>query len=141
MNFLFTNELNALVYLPCTIYPIIYQPLSNFLWEKQYKQYVMLDFTEIIISILFLRQPNQQARQAAPFIKKKKIKTIENDESSVRFIVTRHPFHRFIKKIVWFLYFLNFQPQTFVSLQRQIGEMHTRFWLHKEKWLVKNDLF
>lgn len=109
--------------------------------EKQYKQYVMWDFTEIIISILFLRQPNQQARQAAPFIKKKKIKTIENDESSVRFIVTRHPFHRFIKKIVWFLYFLNFQPQTFVSLQRQIGEMHTRFWLHKEKWLVKNDLF
>ena len=45
MNFLFTNELNALVYLPCTIYPIIYQPLSNFLWEKQYKQYKQYIFT------------------------------------------------------------------------------------------------
>ena len=65
--------------------------------EKQYKQYVMCDFTEILSQFCSLRQPNQQARQAAPFIKKKQIKTIENDESSVRFIVTRHPFHRFIK--------------------------------------------
>ena len=46
------------------------------------------------------RQPNQQARQAAPFIKKKQIKTIEEDESSVRFIVTRHPFHRLKEKVL-----------------------------------------
>ena len=47
-----------------------------------------------------LRQPNQQARQAAPFIKKKQIKTIEEDESSVRFIVTRHPFHRLKENVL-----------------------------------------
>ena len=90
---------------------------------------------KILSQFCLSRQPNQQARQAAPFIKKKQIKTIENDESSVRFIVTRHPFHRFTKNR--FLSFLNFWPQAFVSLQRQIGEVHTRFWLHKEKWLVE----
>ena len=63
--------------------------------EKQYKKYSFLEFVKIFI-LNFLRQPNQQARQAAPFIKKRQIKMIEEDESSVRLIVTRHPFYRLL---------------------------------------------
>ena len=66
--------------------------------ENQYKKYLYQYHTYYYH--LYLRQPNQQARQVAPFITKRKMQTIEEDESSFRLIVTRHPFQRFNKNVI-----------------------------------------